>query len=265
MEDNIEEMEQKSAVVSNLLKILFILLLFYAGIGCFGISRGYTLVLYLGWLQSAMVAVLLLTMTISVFQHKITLDAREQIVLNLLLPMLIFFQIYLINSHMQNRTLHLILCILFSLIAIVSMICLFFRYRFCIPLKIVCGVISAILMVILFLVTCLGSLVAVVGIFESVFVGEKFGKTSVVKQVPSPNQNYVAEVVDVDQGALGGDTLVNIKGTGKEIPVLLGKLVPGEENVYEGEWGEFETMVIQWKDNHTLLIDGKEYTVNLGK
>ncbi len=260
MENNIEELEQKSTVVSYPLRILFILLLLYATVSCFGISRGYTLVLYHGWLQSAMVSVLLLAMAITAFQQKITLDAREQVVLNLLFPMMIFFQIYLITSHMQSRTLHLILCILFSLIAIISMFCLFFRYHFCLPLKIVCGAISTILMVILFLVTCLGALGVVVGIFEH-FFGE-FGKTSVVKQVSSPDQSYIAEVWDIDQGALGGDTRVNIKGTGKEIPVLLGKLVPEETVVYEGEWGEFETMAIEWKDNHTLVIDGKEYTVD---
>ena len=259
MEDNIEKLERRSAEVSYLLWILFTLLLFYAAINSFGISRGYTLVLYHGWLQSAMVTVLLLAMTIIAFQRKITLDAREQVMLNLLLPMMILLQIYLITSDMGGSTLQLILYILFSLITIVSMICLFFRYRFCIPLKIVCGVISAILMVILSLATCFGSLVALVGIFEGVF-GE-FGKTSVVKQVSSPNQNYIAEVVDIDQGALGGDTRVNIKKT-REIPVLLGKLVSSEVNVYEGEWGEFETMVIRWKDNHTLVIDGKEYTVD---
>lgn len=260
MKDNIEEMEQKSTAVSYPLIILFILLLLYAAIGYLGMSHGYSFVLYQGWLQSAMVAVLLFAMARIVSQRKITLDAREQVMLNLLFPMMIIFQIYLIASHMGGRTLHLILCLLFSLIAIVSMIRLFFRYRFCIPLKIVCGVISILLMVILFLVTCLGSLGVVIGIFEHYF-GE-FGKTSVVKQVSSPDQSYIAEIVDDDQGALGGNTLVNIKGIGKEIPVLLGKLVPEEERVYEGDWGEFETMVIEWKDNHTLLIDGEEYTVD---
>lgn len=262
MEDNIEELEQKSAVVSYLLWIPFILLLLYAVIGCYGIGRGYTLVLYHGWLQSAMVTVLLLTTAIIAFRRKITLDAREQVVLNLLLPMTIWFQIYLIMMYFEyDGYIQLIICLLSGLTSIICLLCLFFRYRFCIPLKIIFGLISAVLMVIWFLATCFGALVVVVGIFESVF-GE-FGKTSVVKQVPSPNQNYIAEVVDVDQGALGGDTLVNIKKSGKEISVLLGKLVPDEENVYEGNWGEFETMVIEWKDNHTLVIDGKEYTVDL--
>ncbi|MDE6566886.1 MAG: DUF5412 domain-containing protein, partial [Lachnospiraceae bacterium] len=225
-----------------------------------GMRHGYSFVLYHGWLQSVTVGVLLLAMARIVSRRKITLDAREQVVLNLLFPMMIFFQIYLIYSHRQSRTLHLILCLLFSFLAMVSMMRLFFHYRFCIPLKIVCGVISIIPMVILFFVTCLGALVSAFGIVEH-FCGE-FGKTSVVKQVASPDQSYVAEVVDVDEGALGGETLVNIKGTGKEIPVLLGKLVPDEENVYEGNWGEFENMVIKWKDNETLLIDGKEYTVD---
>ena len=259
MENHAEELEQKSTVVSYPLRILFIVLLLYAAIGGFGMIRGYSFVLYHGWLQSAIVGILLLAMAKIVSQRKITLDVREQVVLNLLFPMMIFFQIYLIDSHTQSRTLHLILCILFSFLAMLSMIRLFFHYRFCIPLKIICGGISIIPMIILFLVTCMGLLVSAFGIVEH-FCGE-FGKTSVVKQVASPDQSYVAEVLDVDQGALGGNTLVKIKGIGKEIPFLLGKLVPEEKNVYEGDWDEFETMDIQWKDNGTLLIDGNEYSV----
>lgn len=265
------ETERKSIVLYVPWSLL-ILFLFYAALGILGICLGYTLVLYHAWLQSAMVAALLLTAVIIAFRRKILLDARAQVGLNLLFPMSICFQLYLsITYVMHDGYLQMILCILSGIITIVSMLRLFFRYRFCIPLKIVCGTISAILIGIWLLVACLMACVAVVGIFES-FFGE-FGKSSVVKEVLSPDQNYVAEVVDDDQGALGGNTYVTVRWSGqqkqkKEIPVLVGKLVPGTlgangKTVYEGSWGEFETMDIKWKNNHILLIDGKEYIVDL--
>ena len=267
MEQNIGEIERKSVVLYMPWSLL-ILFLFYAALGILGICLRYTLVLYYAWLQSAIVAALLLTTVIVAFRRKIVLDARAQVVLNLLFPMSIWFQYYLSTTYVMQGYLTMILCILSGIITIVSMFCLFFHYRFCIPLKIVCGTISAILTVMWLFAAFLMTCAVLVSIFES-FFGE-FGKISVVKEVLSPNQNYVAEVVDDDQGALGGNTYVMVKRSGqqKEIPVLVGKLVPGTlgvngETVYEGEWGEFETMDIKWKNNYTLLIDGKEYTVDL--
>lgn len=268
MEDNMEKMERKSILVFYLPWILFMLFLLYAAIGLFGFYLGYGLVLYHACLQSIIIATLLLTTVIVAFRGKITLNAREQIAITLLLPMTIGFHIYLMIMYsIYNGYTQLILCILFGVISIVSMICLFFRYRFCTPLKIIFGVFSVILMVVWLFAAGVSLCVSLFGFAESAW-GE-FGKTSVVKQVSSPDQNYVAEVLDIDEGALGGNTRVNIKkirqhNQGKEISVLLGKLVPipNEVNVYEGPWGEFEDMVIEWKDNHTLLIDGKEYTVD---
>ena len=35
------------------------------------------------------------------------------------------------------------------------------------------------------------------------------GYVKVVRSVPSPNGEYIAEILDSDQGALGGDTIIN--------------------------------------------------------
>lgn len=263
------EAEQKSAWVFYMPWSLIFLYLIYIAIGCAGIVLEYDLILYHGWLQSAIITVLLMATAIAVSRRKIALHDREQIVITLLLPITIGFQLYLLIMYLQCEAyIQLIICNIFGIISIVSMIYLFFRCRFCLPLKIIFGIISAILMGIWLLVVALMVPVSLVGAFETVF-GE-FGKTSVVKEVSSPNQNYVAEVVDVDEGALGGNTLVKVREAKsqlqkQEIPVLLGKLVPMapmEWTVYEGPWGEFETMDIRWKDNHTLMIDGKEYAVD---
>lgn len=92
-----------------------------------------------------------------------------------------------------------------------------------------------------------------------IFVFSDFGSCTVVRSVASPQNTYVAEVIDVDQGALGGDTLVNVQTNIKTINLLIGKFSKAAIHVYRGEWGEFEDMQIGWKDERTLIINGKEY------
>ena len=86
------------------------------------------------------------------------------------------------------------------------------------------------------------------------------GHNTVVKSVESPNGVYYAKVIDSDQGALGGDTLVDVYEN-KEINVLVFKLYKMPQRVYYGDWGEFENMEIHWKDDHCLVINSVEYDI----
>lgn len=86
------------------------------------------------------------------------------------------------------------------------------------------------------------------------------GHNTVVKSVESPNGVYYAQVIDSDQGALGGDTLVDVYEN-KEINVLVFKLYKMPQHVYYGDWGEFENMEIHWKDDHCLVINSVEYEI----
>lgn len=273
-----EEQEQKSAVIYPregkvsapagifvLPWILFILFLVYTAIGFAGFLLGYRLVLYCVPLQSAVIAGLFLVTAVTYFQRSVVLSAGSQIMITLLLPLTILVQIWLITRDggpLQR--------ILYFLCAVVSIICaasLFFQYRYGLAFKIIFGIFSALLALVWILAALAMSAVLLVEILTAVF-GE-FGKTTVVREVSSPSQHYIAEVVDVDLGATGGETQVNVKLTGQQkqrtkIPVLLGTLEPklaNGVNVYTGEWGEFDDMVIEWKDDDTLVIDGKEYAV----
>ena len=84
------------------------------------------------------------------------------------------------------------------------------------------------------------------------------GENTVVRQVPSPNQAYTAVLINSDLGALGGDTLVDVEHNNLNFAGIL-KI---KERIYAGRWGEFETMTIAWKDDDTLLIDGRAYDIN---
>lgn len=79
------------------------------------------------------------------------------------------------------------------------------------------------------------------------------GSKTVVQTLPSPEGGYEARVIDVDQGALGGDTVVEVQKVGS---------LTKAKQIYIGEWGEFKTMEIYWKSEHILVINGKEYEVD---
>ncbi len=86
------------------------------------------------------------------------------------------------------------------------------------------------------------------------------GQNTVVQTLESPSGRYYAEVVDSDQGALGGDTLVRVHEK-REFNLLLIRIKNEPQLVYSGEWGEFKDMEIAWKDDHCILINSEEYEI----
>ena len=115
-------------------------------------------------------------------------------------------------------------------------------------LKIVTLVLSALMV----LPICFFSFIAL--IFGNI------GQNTVVKTVESPSGKYYAQVIDSDQGALGGDTLVDVyKKSG--ITAILFKIEKKPQRVYCGDWGEFENMQIYWKDDNCLVINFIEYEI----
>ena len=97
------------------------------------------------------------------------------------------------------------------------------------------------------------------GFIALVFGG--IGKDTVIQSLPSPSGKYYVELIDSDQGALGGDTLVNVHHS-KQINTLLFQIEKEPQRVYRGEWGEFEDMEIYWKDDYCLVINSVEYIVD---
>lgn len=86
------------------------------------------------------------------------------------------------------------------------------------------------------------------------------GQNTVVQTVASPNGEYYAQVIDSDQGALGGDTLVEVhKKGGLNCPLFKAEKKP--QRVWVGEWGAFADMRIYWKSEDCLVINSVEYTI----
>lgn len=87
-----------------------------------------------------------------------------------------------------------------------------------------------------------------------------FGQNTVVQTVESPSGKYYAQVIDSDQGALGGDTHVDVYQD-CDINAILFKIEKKPQRVYFGDWGEFNNMQIHWKDDNCLVINSVEYEI----
>ena len=102
-----------------------------------------------------------------------------------------------------------------------------------------------------------------VGLFS--FMSLTFGniaQDTVVQTIDSPSGEYYAQVIDSDQGALGGDTHVDVyKYKNSGINAILFKIKKNPQRVYFGDWGEFERMQIYWKDDEFLVINSVEYKI----
>jgi len=108
--------------------------------------------------------------------------------------------------------------------------------------------------------SCL-TVLPLIGLFLLNLIFDDFGYNAVVRSVPSPEGGRVAEIIDSNQGALGGDTLVTVQFPGKTVDIGVGRFLKKPVNVYMGEWGEFRSIRVHWQDEETLVIDGTEYSV----
>ena len=88
-----------------------------------------------------------------------------------------------------------------------------------------------------------------------------FGSDTVVKTVDAPDGSQYAEIISIDQGALGGGTVVDVNERNKNLSLLLFNISKKPNRVYIGEWGEFENMDVHFKNEECLVIDGTEYEI----
>ena len=109
----------------------------------------------------------------------------------------------------------------------------------------------AVKIILVVLLSLIAGLICVLSPFLLLF--GSIGRDTVVQTVDSPNGDYRAEVIDSNQGALGGDTLVDVYNN-KEMNLLVLRIRKKPQRVYQGEWGEFNDMELQWKNEHCLIV-----------
>ena len=99
-----------------------------------------------------------------------------------------------------------------------------------------------------------------IGFFSLLVVFFPIGQNTVVQTLESPTGRYYAELINSNQGALGGETVVYVYERW-EIDLLLFKIEKEPQQVYFGEWYEFENMKIHWKDDRCIVINSVEYGI----
>jgi hypothetical protein len=82
-----------------------------------------------------------------------------------------------------------------------------------------------------------------------------FGKTEEIRSVPSPNGSYSLVLEKVDQGALGGNTLINVKHS------YFG-MVEWKRRIYIGRWGEQPNL--EWVGNYEVSVNGEHRGIFFG-
>ena len=85
-------------------------------------------------------------------------------------------------------------------------------------------------------------------------------QNEVVQQLDSPGGRYTAMVISSDQGARGGDTLVEVRDNQETVNILMGSFVDSRR-IYHGEWYEWETMELGWEGEDVLLVNGTACSV----
>lgn len=100
--------------------------------------------------------------------------------------------------------------------------------------------------------------VAVVGASLLHVVFSDFGLTEVVRSEASPDGTYTANVINVDQGALGGDSVVRVQRV-RLFGVPLDDVVCLDRRVWLGDWGTTHLIGMHWVDDNTLMIQGEEH------
>lgn len=84
---------------------------------------------------------------------------------------------------------------------------------------------------------------------------------TVIEKYPSPDGTYTAQVVVLDGGGRGASTKVYLYDHSRDVELLIVRLGLEEEQIYSGEWHDYETLTVRWLDEDTLLIDGERYDV----
>lgn len=190
-------------------------------------------------------AVVTLALTVLLLSLKTSLNKVNAVFSALLLPLSAINGLCFVLQSDWKAT------IIFALLCCVCSIVIFAKFAY--PptaLKIISAFLSCLLIVLLLFIS-----------FIDLTFGD-FTSNTVVKSVASPQNTYVVEVIDNNQGALGGATYVNVQSNSKPIDILIGKYAKSPIHVYTGDWGEFENIKIQWKNEHILVINNKEYNIS---
>ncbi len=86
-----------------------------------------------------------------------------------------------------------------------------------------------------------------------------FGARTVIAREVSPDMRYCAEVIDDDQGALGGATILTVYRLDGSFSIGSFDFRKSQTELRSGPWGEFVSL--SWQDSEHLSMNGMIYEI----
>jgi len=169
---------------------------------------------------------------------------RVSSVLSALLPLFAAFYIIINDAAIGRETDYSY--IIHALAAIVCSEVIFFFFKRGKARKIIFGIINTTLLIVISFLLFIALMFA------------DFGLKTVISTHVSPNSTYIAEIIEDNQGALGGATLVTVTRHMRIRNLLIGKLT---KTIYKGRYGEFENMILRWETDRILYVNDQRYSV----
>lgn len=96
-----------------------------------------------------------------------------------------------------------------------------------------------------------------IGILGLLIKFKQFGANIIIDQQYSPNKTYRTVTIDNDQGALGGNTFVDLE------KIYFGTIKRSVKTLYYGRWGEKPKVL--WLDENIVSIKGREMDIRTSK
>jgi hypothetical protein len=213
---------------------------------------GFSFVSMYGFVLSIIYILIILWLTISgIVNRKKTTKISD--IISLFVPLMAIFLIFIKGVSSDTNGINNYFFTLFAYITLICSMIMFYFYVNKRAVKIVLGIVYSILLVPIFFFLF-------IGVTFGVIFGD-FVENTVIKSEISPSSIYLAEIVDNDQGALGGNTYVNVTRQPSEINLIFGKLKRKSKYIYKGRWGEFETMTLRWESDEVLYINDKRFDI----
>ena len=226
-----------------LLSVLLVMLICYPVLVISGWAKGFSVTVKYPVLTFVILTLLFAALSLYLLLTKEkTVNMATSVLSGLLVPM---STVWLLTSVWENRS---FLILLLAVVWIGFSYALMFVYGKESFLK---GVVTGLTSL------ALAILLLVLG-FISLF---SFGRITVIQTLYSPQGTYYAELIDDDQGALGGNTLVEVYDTRKKVDLGFLTVQKKPQQVFIGRWGLFETMKLEWESEQILRINGKRYEV----
>ena len=223
--------------------VFFVFLLFATSLSAVLSSQSYDFVITNRVIWFALCLSLQITLATVCFLKRNELS-KLSIAISQLLPILAFAYYYFIDSliYMVSSGIVAIHAFLFFIPCYaISLFQMQFR---------VLRVISAIFNTIL--------LFAFLALFYLAVTFGSLGEKEIIRETISPGGSYMATQVSIDSGALGGAMNVIVEELPSSVNVGFGRFAKLRQ-VYSRDWSTHNTFVIEWKDDQTLLINGKVY------